>query len=143
MGRQIIGSSDTFGEGWTKQNENNVELYDAITKNIKSVRFPLVFNTPGSFNIGSSVPVNTRIQKTIINVVTGFDGTTESTLTIGDGSVQDRFCKINEVNLSISDVIYEIDNYYNYTSSTQLTGTYVQDSATIGAAYIEIIYSIE
>lgn len=31
MSKQIIVIGDTFGEAWTKQNENNTELYAAVT----------------------------------------------------------------------------------------------------------------
>jgi len=112
-----------------------------VTKVVKSVRHPLVFDTAGSFDIGLPVPAGSRVLSTVITVTEIFDGASESTLTIGDASVADRFCATTEVDLAIAEKYY-IVNYHNYSSETQITGTYVQDSASQGAAYIEVFYSI-
>jgi len=100
-----------------------------------------VFDTAGSFDIGLPVPAGSRVLSTVITVTEIFDGASESTLTIGDASVADRFCATTEVDLAIAEKYY-IVNYHNYSSETQITGTYVQDSASQGAAYIEVFYSI-
>lgn len=106
-----------------------------------SIRYPLVFDTTGSFNIGDPLPSDARVNMVIIDVTQDFDGVSESTITVGDAGDPDRFCEIIDVDLSIIEK-YHIQNYYNYASETQVTGTYVQDSATQGAAYIELFYSI-
>lgn len=114
----------------------------AVSKVVKTVRAALVFDSAASINIGTAVPLNARVLKAVINVTEAFDGAVESTITLGDAGDPDRFCETTEADLSTIGV-YEIENYYNYGSATQLTGTYVRDGATAGAAAIEIIYSIE
>ena len=107
----------------------------------KSKIFDLVFDSLASFNIDDTVPSSGRIYKIIINVTTAFDGVTESTLTIGDSGNAARLCDNIDLNLNIIGV-YNINNYYTYISETQLTGSYVQDGATVGAASIEVLYII-
>jgi hypothetical protein len=141
MAKTVIVSGDKLGVAWGKQNSMNTELYEGIDRVLKSVRYALVFDSAGSVNIGSPVPLNSRVHKTIISVTTAFDGTTESTLTVGDVGDLARFCGVDEVNLAEIG-IYDIDNHYNYGSISQILGTYVQDGATVGAASIEVLYSI-
>ena len=107
---------------------------------LESVRSTLVFGTAGSINIGVVLPKDVRIHSAIINVTEVFDGAPDSTLTIGDAGDAARFCDTTEVKLT-SLGTYELANYYNYATATQVTGTYVQNGATQGAAYIEILYS--
>jgi len=107
---------------------------------LTSIRYDLVFNSPASFNIGSAVPAGSRIHKVIVSVIPAFDGSSESTLTIGDAGNASRHAAVTDLNLaSINE--YVIDTYHHYAALTQITGTYVQDGATVGAAYIEIVYS--
>ena len=142
MAKTIIVSADTFGEGWTKQNLMNTEIYDSLEKLLKSVRYTLNFDTIAVFDIGAAIPANSRINKVVVDVTTAFDGLSESTLTIGDVGDPNRFCTTTEVNLHTIGV-YTIEPYHDYSSSTQITGTYNRDGATVGQTYIEIFYSLE
>jgi len=113
----------------------------AISKVLKSVRYNLVFDSSSGFNIGTTVPDNSRIVFAIANVTTAFNGITESTITVGDAGDADRLILSTDIDLhSIGS--YYVNAYYDYVSSTQVTGTYVRDSASVGAANIEIIFSI-
>lgn len=108
---------------------------------LKSVRYDIVFDSAGSIDIGSPIPVGALVHETTIGVTTAFDGITESTLAVGDVGNLNRFCGNGEVNLSKTG-IYSIDNHYRYGSVSQVLGTYVQDGATVGAASVVVLYSI-
>jgi len=105
-----------------------------------SIRHTLAYDSVASFNIGDAVPDNARIYKVVVNVETAFNGSSESTLTVGDAGDPDRLAELTDINLHAVGT-YVIDNYYRYVSSTQITGAYTQDSATQGNAYIEIFYT--
>jgi hypothetical protein len=130
---------------WTLDNHSPITWSPIIgapaSGNLQTKRYPLVFDSSGSFNIGDPLPTGSRVNGVVVDVTQAFDGVTESTITIGDAGDPDRFCETTEVDLTVLEK-YSISNYYNYTSETQVTGTYVQDSATQGAAYIEVFYSI-
>ncbi|MDA3788065.1 MAG: hypothetical protein PF503_06185 [Desulfobacula sp.] len=40
MAKQVILHTDEFGEGWTKQNENNTEIYSAVALNTDKATYP-------------------------------------------------------------------------------------------------------
>jgi len=113
----------------------------AVTKVTKSERVTLTFDSDSTFNIGAALPAGATVNDVIIRVVEEFDGVTESTLKIGDSSVDDRLCTASDVYLTSLDE-YTVDIYYKYITETQIVGTYNQDGATQGIAYIEIFYSI-
>ena len=77
----------------------------------------------------------------IVDVTTTFDGTTESTVEFGDAGDTDRLATTGEINLAVAGT-YVIDCYHLYGASTQVIGTYAQDSATQGAATIVMEYNL-
>ena len=109
---------------------------------LESIRHSMVFNTAGSFDIGIVLPEDTRVHSAMIDVTEVFDGAPDSTLTIGDAGSAARFCDTSEVDLTTIG-LYEVANYHNYATATQVVGTYVQNGATQGAAYIEVLYSAD
>jgi len=113
----------------------------AITKVMKAERATLAFGSSSPLNIGAQLPSNAIVTKVVINVSSAFDGASESTLEIGDSWDTDRLAASSEINLAVP-WVYVIDTYHLYGSSTQVTGTYVQDSATTWAAEITLEYSI-
>lgn len=109
-------------------------------KKAKNERVDLAFNSSSPLNVGTALPAGARVQWVKVNVTQAFNGTTESTLSVGDAVDTDRLMTIAEVDLSEVGLYVSTVNY-TYSSSTQVIATYVQDSATTGTATIEVLYT--
>jgi len=126
---------DATGTTWV-----DVGPYVADNKKVKTERVDLAFGTASPLNVGAALPAGARVQWVKVNVTQAFNGTTESTLIVGDAVDTDRLLTLAEVDLA--DVgLYVATVNYTYSASTQVIATYVQDAATTGAATIEIMYS--
>ena len=135
-GADYIYLWDATAAAWTQ-----IGPINNVTKVVKTVRYPMVYNSGSSFNIGSAVPVGAMALRAIVSVTTPFNGTTP-TLTLGDTGVANSIMTVGEVNLAAAG-IYVADCYNSYPSGIQLTGAYAAGSSTAGAASIEIEYSIQ
>ncbi len=113
----------------------------AVTKIVKAERATFVFDDASPLNIGAQLPSNALVTKLIVNVSTAFDGASESTLEVGDSGNTARLAADTEINLAVAGV-YVVDMYHLYGSATQVIGTYVQDTATVGVAEITLEYSV-
>jgi hypothetical protein len=131
--------ADILGKpNWWDTPDTNLATIGSEIK--PSIRATLSFDTSSPITIGD-VLTNGRPYKVIINVTTAFDGASESTLSIGDAVDIDRLVTTEDVDLHTIGT-YDITTYYNYGSLTSIIGTYVQDSATVGAATIEVLYTL-
>jgi len=129
---------------WDEDGSTWIDVWPAasVSAVVKTNRATLAFDTSSPLNIGGQVPANSIVTKVTVNVTTAFDGTTESTLEVGESGDTGSIASTDEVDLATVGV-YVIDAYKLYAAQTQVIGTYVQDAATQGAASILMEYSVQ
>lgn len=113
---------------------------DAETRNLKTYRLNLVFNSSGTVNIGSALPTNATVSKVLVSVTQAFNGTSP-TVTFGVAGKTSELGAASESDLTATG-IYVIDCFKTYASNEQVIATYTSNSSTAGAASIEVHYSI-
>lgn len=142
----LIGGTDTYiGDHlylYDADNNNWIVVGTTVVVNnvIKTSRINLNYDSNSSL-ILTSIPNNSAIKKISVNVLTAFNGTTESTISFGVLGNLIKYCNNIEFNLG-SIGYYVSDVYFIEPASLDVIVSYNRDSATTGSAQIEIEYSI-
>lgn len=128
----------TIGSGrWIKKSYGTVTIEGKDFYQKREVIFNFGDSTP--FNIGSVIPVSSKLREIIINVITAWNGTTP-TLDIGLSGDTSKFMANTEIDLKVSG-IYSLKKEIALSTNNQIIGTYAQSGATQGQANITFIYT--
>jgi len=106
----------------------------ADTKLVKNERVTVTTASAGTVNVGSAIPISAEAATIKINVTQAFNGTAP-TLKIGDAGDDDRFMTTDEIDLKTVGIYYSPCAYL-FGGSTQVTGTFVNDSSTLGSCLV-------
>lgn len=149
----VVTMASTFSGGTVTFDGDHVYSWDATggsfvkigpaaaeTRNLKTYRTNLVFNSAGTVNIGSALPTNATVSKILVNVTQAFNSPT-ATVSFGVTGQLAELGATTESDLATVGV-YVIDCFKTYASNEQLLATYVAGGATAGAAAVEVHYSI-
>lgn len=101
----------------------------------------LAYNSGATVNIGNVIPASGIVTRALVNVSTVFDGTTESTMEIGDGTTADAVAPSGWIDLR-QQGIFEITAYAQNVTQSQYEISYNADGATQGSADITIEYAM-
>ena len=142
----LTGGTLTFGADhryiWDLDNTIWVDLgpAPAEAKLVKAVRQTLTFGSSGTVNIGSALPTSAVVSKVLVSIGTAFNGTAP-TVSFGVSGAVAELGAVGETDLKTVGV-YVIDCYRLYSANEQIIMTYVADSSTVGAASVEVHYSL-
>jgi hypothetical protein len=141
----LTGGADTYVLGrwqWDLDTTDWV-LVGPISETAKTDKNELatiLFNSSSPVDIGAVLPSGAIVKKVIVSVSQAFDGTAP-TLTIGDVGDTDRLMLDAEIDLKTVGV-YVSDIFHLYGANTQVTGTLVPDSSTVGQASVLVEYRL-
>lgn len=113
----------------------------ALENNSATRSASLLFNSGATVNLGNAIPASGVVTRALVNVTTAFDGASESTLQLGDGTTADAIAPSGWFDLSQVG-IYEVTAYAQQLTQTQYEASYNADSATQGEAKIIIEYAM-